>query len=328
MSSDPLIIAAIGFGLGLAGSFLMSRGAFLLDMPNERSSHSTPTPRGGGAGIVLGFILISAAVIKDFSGAAVGAGVGLLGFFEDRLSLPAPLRLFLQLILALGAVLATRSTGPAILFWVILIAGTANFYNFLDGIDGIAGLTGAVSFSLLAFFSFYIAGMVEAGSVSIALAAGCLGFLPFNFPKARVFMGDAGSMFLGFEFALTVFNLSSSLRSLLCLGMFLCVFYADALLTLFFRWRRNEGLTVSHRGHLYQYLCNELSLPHWAVSASYAFIQLLFGVLSIFAYYRSIVWQLAVIAAFSTAFIIAYRSIKGLSPGQGLGQVANSITPP
>ncbi|MBI5469363.1 MAG: hypothetical protein HY891_09555 [Deltaproteobacteria bacterium] len=319
MNDKVILSASIGFIAGLFGALLIRGcGKALLDMPNGRSSHSVPTPRGGGIGIVIGFVIVSAFIVNDFTGAAIGAGIGVLGVLEDRFGLPIGLRLALQLMGALTAVLIAGASATTALFWAVVTAGTANFYNFLDGIDGIAGLTGAVSFSLLAFFSFFIAGNASIGALSTALAAGCIGFLPLNFPRAKVFMGDAGSIFLGFEFALSTHSLADSLKSLLCLGMFLCVFYADALVTLFYRWRNGEDLASPHRGHLYQYLCNGLGYSHRTVSELYAAVQLLFGVLAILAYYRSVVWQAAVIIAFSASFIIAYRSIKGLDP---LGQI-------
>ncbi len=315
MIDKVLLSVSIGFMSGLLGALLIrSCGSALLDIPNERSSHSVPTPRGGGIGIVLGFVIVSAAIVNGIAGAAIGAGIGVLGFFEDRFGLPVELRLALQLVGAFTAVLIAGASAATALVWTIVTAGTANFYNFLDGIDGIAGLTGAVSFALLAFFSFFIAGNASVGALSTALVAGCLGFLPLNFPRAKVFMGDAGSIFLGFEFALSMHSLAVSLKSLLCLSMFLCVFYADALVTLFYRWRDGEDLACPHRGHLYQYLCNGLGYSHRTVSGLYAAVQLLFGVLAILAFYRSVVWQAAVIIAFSASFIIAYRTIKGLNP--------------
>ena len=91
-------------------------------------------------------------------------------------------------------------------------------------------------------------------------------FLPFNFPKAKVFMGDVGSIFLGFVFASFVVKLSITINIFLCMVMFLCTFYADAAITIYYRWKRGENLMQAHRSHLYQYLSNELKLPHWKVT--------------------------------------------------------------
>src|SRR3972149_8133386 len=93
-------------------------------------------------------------------------------------------------------------------FWIVFITGTANLYNFMDGINGIAGFTGVIGFGLIAYFSYYILNDYNLLLMSLILTAVCIGFLPFNFPKAKVFMGDVGSIFLGFVFASFVVKLS------------------------------------------------------------------------------------------------------------------------
>ena len=134
----------------------------LLDNPNERSSHSHPTPRGGGVGIWIAFILIGIFSVKDIFFTMIGGTAGLLGLFEDRFALSSKSRLIIQFGLSASVVYLFSGTPASVvamtlfLFWVIFIAGTANFYNFMDGINGIAGLTGVVGFGLMAFFSFNI----------------------------------------------------------------------------------------------------------------------------------------------------------------------------
>src|SRR4030065_2467558 len=108
------------------------------------------------------------------------------------------------------------------LFWLIFITATTNFYNFMDGINGIAGLTGLIGFGLMAYFAYFMLNDYDLFLMSMILATGCIGFLPFNFPRARVFMGDVGSIFLGFVFASFVVKLSTSINIFLCLIMFLC----------------------------------------------------------------------------------------------------------
>ena len=180
----------------------------------------------------------------------------------------------------------------------------------MDGINGIAGLTGLVGFGLLAFFSYFILNAQDVFLMNTALAAGCIGFLPFNFPRARVFMGDVGSILLGFVFASFVVRLSTSVEVFLCLIMFLSTFYADSVITIYYRWRRGENLMQAHRSHLYQYLCNDLKLPHWQVSSLYAIVQLLFGVLAILAYQNGVTLQLVVFVLFSGMFVISYYMVK------------------
>src|SRR4030065_2464781 len=142
------------------------------------------------------------------------------------------------------------------LFWLIFITATTNFYNFMDGINGIAGLTGLIGFALMAYFAYFMLNDYDLFLMSIILAAGCMGFLPFNFPRARVFMGDVGSIFLGFVFASFVVMFSVRISIFLCLVMFLCTFYADAIVTIYYRCRRGENMMQVHRSHLCQYLSN------------------------------------------------------------------------
>lgn len=292
----------------------------LIDRPNERSSHLIPTPRGGGIGIWIAFI-VAGIFFTQYSILTIMAGiVGLIGLIEDRFSLSSKLRMLLHLsissvtvILFLGFPLSVIEL-LLIFFWTVFITGTANFYNFMDGINGIAGLTGVIGFGLLAFFSSFIANDTEIALLSICLSAGCLGFLPFNFPKAKVFMGDVGSIFLGFIFAFFVVKLSANTRGFICLIMFLCMFYADALVTIFYRWRKGENLLKAHRSHLYQYMSNEMAMPHWKVATIYAIMQLIFGFLALLAYRHGFMWQLTVSGGFAVMFFVTYKIIKNIVP--------------
>lgn len=185
----------------------------------------------------------------------------------------------------------------------------------MDGINGIAGLTGLVGFVLMAYFSYFILNAQDVFLMSTVLAAGCIGFLPFNFPKARVFMGDVGSIFLGFVFASFVVKLSITINIFLCMIMFLCTFYADATVTIFYRWRRGENLMQAHRSHLYQYMCNELRLPHWKVSLSYASTQFVFALMAVLAYNKKdIAWQIVLFVFFGTMFLVVYNFVKRINP--------------
>lgn len=328
---DYLLACLFSFIVSMAVAFLVSRlgkRLGLADNPNERSSHSIVTPRGGGAGICLSFLVIGFLLIDpDYRLLIFAAGcIGLLGLINDRFEISSKLRLLFQLILSSVIVAAYANISffahpPSLLinllsflFFVIFISGTANFYNFMDGINGIAGLTGVAGFGLMAIFSFYIADEKNITILSLILLSACLGFLPLNFPKARVFMGDVGSVFLGFVFASFVVKLSADISIFLCLIMFLCTFYADATVTVFYRWRRGENLTMAHRSHLYQYLSNELGMPHWLVSVIYASVQLLFGLSAVFAYGKGIYWQLLVLGVFSVLFLGSYIIIKNIEP--------------
>src|SRR3990172_1473075 len=288
----------------------------LVDIPNDRSSHSIPTPRGGGIGMWVALVIVGIFVTRDLYFSAILSIAGLLGLLEDRFTLSSRFRLLSQFVISsfiaflfLGFP-ASPLTISLFLFWLIFMTATTNFYNFMDGINGIAGLTGLVGFGLMAYFSYFILNAQDVFLMSTVLAAGCIGFLPFNFPRARVFMGDVGSIFLGFVFASFVVKLSTSINIFLCLIMFLCTFYADAVITLYYRWRRRENLMQAHRSHLYQYLSNELKLPHWQVSLTYAIVQLFFGILSLLAYQNGVTFQIVVLVVFSGIFVISYHRIK------------------
>ena len=147
--------------------------------------------------------------------------------------------------------------------------------------NGIAVITGTVAFSLLAFYAQAHAGNTNLSILAAAVAASCIGFLPLNIPKARVFMGDVGSILLGFVFAAICLVLTKSATDFLVLCGFLSTFYADTLTTLFIRKRDGEKLSQAHRRHLYQLLANQLNIPHWKVSICYCLVQAVVGILLI-----------------------------------------------
>ena len=270
--------------LGGAGAWIIFLFAFrvgLVDHPNERSSHATPTPRGGGVGILAAFILASLFVKMPLTFWLPAALLTLFSFFSDKFELSPKIRLPIQFIAALFLVqLSAFSFQPSafsLFLLAIFIVGTANFYNFMDGINGIAGITGVVAFGLLALSTLLSGAAPSFVILAICLSLSCLGFLPFNMPKARVFMGDVGSILLGFVFAAMVVYLSKSLIDIICLAAFLFPFYADELTTMYVRLRDRESLTRPHRRHLYQILANEYGMPHWKVSVAYGLSQLIIG---------------------------------------------------
>lgn len=238
--------------------------------------------------------------------------ISLVSFFDDKLDLSPRIRLLFQFSAAALAVFPFLTSIDAIfllkislfIFFLLFIVGTANFYNFMDGVNGIAGITGFIAFGLLAAFAA-ISGMDAAVVIlPLAIAAACLGFLPFNIPNAAVFMGDVGSIFLGFLFALiTVLN-SHSLSDFLIRCGFLSTFYADALVTLYVRRRDGEKLSQAHRRHLYQLLANQMKIPHWKVSVGYGICQLLVGLLLIMVNPYGLVPLIILIAALGSLFFV------------------------
>jgi len=312
LKMEALAISLSAFLLGAIGAYLVSRYGIktgLADIPGERSSHRRPTPRGGGAGIIAGMLIAGIVSGGPAAGLAISAA-GIMGIAEDIYGIPAKTRLAgLLCVSAAYIIFSSHYSGlGGIVFWALFMTAAANFYNFMDGVDGMAGLSGLVCFSLMAFFAL-LKGNTPVFMLCISAAAASAGFLPFNWPKARVFMGDGGSLALGFAFGLTVHELSSGLTDFLLLLLFLPM-HSDALITLFARWREGEQLMKAHRKHLYQYLANELRLDHWEVSLLYALSQAAVGTAALLLY-RGGPFAISMLAAsFSLVFIAAYRAIK------------------
>jgi UDP-GlcNAc:undecaprenyl-phosphate GlcNAc-1-phosphate transferase len=236
-----------------------------IDTPNVRSSHTVPTPRGGGApiaiGLVLAALLIHSAVTLTF-GATVG-GFAAIGFADDLATLPAGRRLAMQGTagLAAGGVLARMAGLPAALaaaaavVLAVWIVGFVNAFNFMDGVNGISAahaLLGGAAYACLGFWrpdAFLAAG-------GAAVAAGALAFLPWNAVRARVFLGDVGSYALGA--ALALLAAVAVLRGIppeAALGP-LALYLADTAWTLQRRIRAGEPVLQAHRTHTYQRLCD------------------------------------------------------------------------
>jgi Fuc2NAc and GlcNAc transferase len=150
----------------------------------------------------------------------------------------------------------------------------------MDGINGIAAVSAAVAFVL---FAVYTSGSDDYIVIwHWAIVAACIGFLPANFPKARVFLGDVGSILLGMLFACSVAEAGLTLRDFVCFASFLFPFYADELTTMFIRLRDGQNLMTPHRRHMYQLLVNEMKVSHWKVTIGYGMAQALVGLTCIY----------------------------------------------
>lgn len=288
-------------GLGAAGAWLVAGIPFrehLLDRPNERSSHTEPTPRGGGVGILVAFIVagLTLRIPTTFLFAVIL--ISMVSFYGDYFLLSVKFRLVVQLMAALTLLLpmlprlashfalSTYGLFPSLFFLILpliflFLIGSANFYNFMDGINGIAGLSGAVAFGLMGIYglnrAFPDAFQTALSLLSLCIALACLGYLPFNMPRAKVFMGDVGSILLGFLFASLVVTLAQNYQEMACLAALLFPFYADELTTMAIRLHDREVLTRPHRRHLYQILANEAGMAHWKVTLLYGVGQFAVG---------------------------------------------------
>ena len=275
----PLTLA-LSWGLtALMRRYALSRS--LLDVPNARSSHVTPTPRGGGMAIVASFLLALAATAFVLPGTdrgllaallGAGAGVALLGFLDDHGHVPARWRLLGHFAAAAWTLFWISGISPSTLLGLpsptpildpllaaLFIVWMLNLYNFMDGIDGLAGIE-AVSIGLGGALVAYLAGQEHLASIALFLAAAALGFLIWNFPPAKIFMGDAGSGFLGVVVGVLILYAGTVHPDLFWAWVILpAVFVTDATVTLLHRLRRGERLYEAHRSHAYQHAARRYS---------------------------------------------------------------------
>lgn len=263
-----LLLAPLVSGL-LCGCvwWLASRWRWL-DEPNGRSSHGRATPHGGGIGILLAFVAVLA-LESPWAGSylqlpALALGLMLLGALDDRYSLPVALRLAVYagccLLLLVGAPhpagLWVGAVALPLLLWLV------NLYNFMDGIDGLAALQTLLAAATVALLAF-LGGHMEYALFCALLAACMPGFLYWNWPPARLFMGDAGSIPLGFLLGgLAWLGWVQALVPPGVWAILLAAFVTDSTVTLLVRWRRGVRITEAHREHAYQRLAR-----HWGSHA-------------------------------------------------------------
>ncbi len=271
------------FFLGGFGAWLISTYGLKLkfvDIVNDRSSHAEKTPRGGGIGILFAFIGACLFIKLPLLLWIPAVVISLISFISDRNELSIRFRLSIHLLCAFFVAVFFISTRYESGFFILpllifFIAGTANMYNFMDGINGIVGITAIIAFGFTAFYADRIGANQAFVFLSISVAVANLGFLLFNFPQAKVFMGDVSSILLGFVFSTLIVMISNSFLDFLCMAGFLLLFYFDEVTTMALRLRQKESLFKSHRKHLYQILTNEIGLPHWKVSIIYGAIQII-----------------------------------------------------
>ncbi len=251
----------------------------LIDIPNERSSHTRPTPRAGGAAFVVSTIAVFlAGAAISHQALALGIQIvltcamfiAIVSLADDRWRLPSRVRFAAHLIAACvvvfgaaslvdvewqdGMVLLLGPLGiPASILWVV---GATNIYNFMDGIDGLAGVQAVVTATAAAWIAM-VRGDDMVALLLLIVAVSVLGFLAHNWPPAKIFMGDVGSAFLGFTFAglsLVVGGTSRGTVPFLAWVLLLSPFLFDSSVTLTRRVLRGERWHEAHREHIYQRL--------------------------------------------------------------------------
>jgi UDP-N-acetylmuramyl pentapeptide phosphotransferase/UDP-N-acetylglucosamine-1-phosphate transferase len=314
---DPLTLVFLGLAAGVAtstGVALVRRWATrrrILDVPNERSSHTRPTPRGGGlaivavvllglaAGPIAGVVAVTAALGLCVAGAIVVAAVSWL---EDLRGVPVGWRLAAHVAAAVLALIGVYSLSPGVPFaagrmWssmlvtsacLIWIVGLTNAYNFMDGIDGIAGSQAVVA----GLGWVALAGRADRIEtwLGLLLAASSLGFLVHNWRPAKIFMGDVGSAFLGFSFAvLAIIGAQHEPRLALAGILAVWPFVFDTSFTFLRRLHRGENVFQAHRSHLYQRLV--------LVGYSHRFVTCLYGALAVLGVLLALMWKQRIAAA-------------------------------
>jgi Fuc2NAc and GlcNAc transferase len=284
MDTLPLFLVTSGtlsFLLVLMIRHYLSR--YLLDIPNHRSSHTQPTPRGGGLGFVIAFALTS--LIMVLSGShlidplqtlqiwMVLIPLVIIGILDDRADVPASIRYLIQLSVAGGAVfcfgvfpqpwLTSLGIGGVFLAGFLTIIGMTaliNFYNFMDGLDGLVAGVSAVQLTFLA--------LSLNQPIFMLLVVALLGFLWWNWSPAKIFMGDVGSTVLGAAVAIALLNHSGSTLDAWSMLLITLPLTADAIYALIRRLIRKENIFKPHRAHLYQRL-QQAGWSHAQVATSY-----------------------------------------------------------
>jgi len=252
-----LVPAAAALACASVIFFLLRRGnALPLDHPNERSLHVGPVPRVGGIGIVAGALLAFALVRAEPLLAALVAALAVVSYLDDRAHLPILLRFGAHAVAAMVFVLAAAPDVHPVWQAVLALAAMwlTNLYNFMDGSDGLAGGMALFGFGAYALAA-WLAGDPVFAVVAASIAAAAAAFLVFNFPPAKVFMGDAGSIPLGFlSAALGILGWRAGHWPLWFPLLVFSPFIVDASLTLARRGLRGERVWRAHRSHYYQRL--------------------------------------------------------------------------
>jgi UDP-GlcNAc:undecaprenyl-phosphate GlcNAc-1-phosphate transferase len=305
----PVSVSALALHLAFAALLALLSAAVvrvvigvrLMDVPNARSAHDRPTPKGGGLGVVAATLAGLAVLYWQAETARIadpyflavmlgGAAIAAVSLADDAYDFSFKWKLAVQVVAAalpaafglvldrlflpfVGEVPLGPFAIPFTLFWIVFVT---NAMNFVDGLNGLCSGTAAVASAFLAVIA-----LSEGGSfvyaASLFLCAGCLGFLPFNFPRARIFLGDVGSQFIGYmlaTLAVAAARFETTQVSFFIVPLLLAMPLFDVSFTLIRRAIGREGLIHAHRGHLYQVLDRSgfprvgVAVLHWGFTAA------------------------------------------------------------
>ena len=299
MTSSLWSLLLIGTGLGWATTWavrVLVRRVGILDTPNQRSSHARPMPTLGGLGIIggtwlatgCGYFLLDLPLPPYWGAFSIGSLILIIFAADEIRPMSQYLKLFLQVIIAavfigwgvtlnqvefpgLGVISLGDFSHPLTLLWLVAIQ---NLYNFMDGIDGLAGLEGFLVAGLIGGMALMFVPPIV--PLCLALVGATLGFLFWNFPPGKIFMGDVGGHFLGLILGVIAVIVNDyGIPFWICL-LFLGAFLIDSMYTIVRRLFRGENIAQAHRFHIYQRL-NTMGWSHHQINILFGSITLLFG---------------------------------------------------
>jgi Fuc2NAc and GlcNAc transferase len=307
----------------------------LVDVPNSRSSHHVPTPRGGGLAIVIVMLMalpvlawrgvLSAPTLWAFLGA--GVAVAVVGWIDDHGHIAARWRLLVHSIAAIWA-LAWLGGLPALSLlgtdidsgWVgyglagLYLVWLLNLYNFMDGIDGIAAIE-AITVCLGGVVLYWVLpGRGSAWLAPLLLATAAFGFLFWNFPRARIFMGDTGSGFIGIMLGLLSLEAGAVAPELFWGWLVLLgAFVVDATLTLIRRVIRGDRVYQAHRSHAYQHAARRFG-SHIPISLAFGLVNVIWLLpIAVFIVVGAINGAIGMVIAYAPLLFVAWKYGAGLA---------------
>jgi Fuc2NAc and GlcNAc transferase len=334
-----MITLVLVLATGLVSRFLTGRvRAYalrndVLDHPNERSSHSAPTPRGGGLALLVAAltaigagVLLHRVALRDVVALAPGAClVGLVGWLDDHRGLSARVRLAAHLVAAMSCLavlgglpdlqLGHASVHLGVVGGVLATIGivwSTNLFNFMDGVDGIAGSQAVLVFAGSGAL-FLLRSDESLGAVALVFAAAAAGFLYWNWPPALIFMGDVASGALGFVIAaLAVAGERRHSVPLMAFALLDGVFIADATVTLLRRLRHGARPDEAHRDHAYQRMARAWGTHRSVTVATGALTAALGGLAVVVTLYPE--WAVPAILAGASLLAIVTVAVERRAP--------------
>ena len=296
---------------------------FSLDAANDRSSHTGSTPSAGGVGIVVSIIIGLIYLMPDYWPLIIGlviiAGVSVV---DDIRSSSKRLRLSFQfaaalLIVSVAVPLVDKSTAVWLLTLVAVVwmVGLSNAFNFMDGLDGFAGSTALIASAFLAIIG-NILQFDSAFWLGTVMAASNIGFLIFNWPPAKIFMGDVGSASLGFIFAAAAVLFVPTMPWWV-IPLLLMHFIVDTSFTMIRRLLGGENITQAHRSHIYQ-LLNRSGWSHTQLSLLTIMLSILQGAAAVISLLLEQTQQIVVLVSFVFVYLITALFVFNDAKRRGL----------